>query len=420
MSKAAESVAIIGAGLSGLSCAYHLKQADIPFRILEASDDVGGRVRTDEVEGFLLDRGFQVFLTAYPLCQALLNYQQLGLANFKSGSKIYNNHQLHTLIDPWENLPGGLASAFSPVGTVADKLRIAQLRNKVLAYTSPDDIFKGFETSSLSYLQQAGFSIQFIEQFFTPFLGGVFFDKDLRTSSRMLEFVMHMFAKGDVALPQQGVGAIAQQLAKTVGVKNIRLNTPVTALTDYGYIIDDDIEVKTLKTVVATSAMAAKKLLPKFKTPAFRSVTTLYFAANQSPDSDKLLLLNGSPTGCVNNVAVVSDVQPTYAPAGQSLISVTILANSRCDDDLLAAQTKAELQNWFGVQVKDWQHLKTYRIRHALPQNFMPNANLKPQSVRYNSKTLVCGDYLENPSFHGAMAAGKRAAQAIITQLGKA
>ncbi len=423
MSKAAETVAIIGAGLSGLACGYYLKQADIPFRILEACDDVGGRVRTDKVDGFLLDRGFQVFLTAYPECQNLLNYDELKLKPFASGAKIFNGHKFHTVIDPWDNLFEGLLSGLSPIGTPADKLRVAQLRNKVLAYSSVDEIFQQHEFSSLQFLQNQGFSIQFIEQFFTPFLGGIFFDKDLKTSSRMLEFVFRMFSSGETTLPENGIGALAQQLAENVGHKHIRLNTKMEGLTNEGYI-DDGIEVKSLKTVVATDWPAAKKLITKLKVPASRSVTNLYFSANQPPDTKKLLMLNGAPpqtpkAGCVNNVTVLSQVQPSYAPAGQELISVTVLANSRCDDETLASNIKTELTDWFGNQVKDWTHLKTYRIRHALPQNFMPNANLEPHSVRYNRRILICGDYLENPSFNGAMVAGRRAAEAIISELGK-
>jgi len=419
MSKSSETVTIIGAGLSGLACGYYLKQAGVPFAIVEASDGVGGRARTDVVDGFLLDRGFQVFLTAYPACQNVFNYDQLALKPFENGARIWTGKGFADLNDPWQNPLGALSSLVSSVGTPLDKWHVASLRNRVLAYPNSNDIFKHPERSSLQYLQEMGFSVPFIAQFFTPFLGGIFFDRDLKTSSRMLEFVFRMFASGEATLPQAGIGALANQLVETIGRKHIHLNTPVTALTDDGYRLENGQAVKTLKTVVATDWPSARTLLPQLKIPPSRSVTNVYFAAPEPPVKRPRLLLNGSPVGCVNNVSVVSQVQPSYAPAGQSLVSVTVLANSRCDDETLAANIKTELTGWFGTSVGGWRLLKTYRIRHALPQNFMPGANLGSRKLQYDRHVLLCGDYLENPSFNGAVVAGRRAANAIITELGQ-
>ncbi len=78
-------VLIVGAGLSGLSCALWLHEGGLSVLVLEASDGIGGGVRTDEVEGFLLDRGFQVFLMAYPEAQRVLDYGALDFKPFYPG-----------------------------------------------------------------------------------------------------------------------------------------------------------------------------------------------------------------------------------------------------------------------------------------------------------------------------------------------
>src|ERR1700741_3828513 len=205
-------VLIIGAGLAGLACARHLADAGVSFQIIEASDGIGGRVRTDKVEGFLLDRGFQVLLTAYPEAQRTLDYYALDLKKFAPGAFSWFAGRLNKLVDPWRT-PGAWSEALrSDFGGFFDKLRIVRLRSS-LRNTSIDRIFKRPERSTKDSLVAAGFSEEFVHRFFRPFFGGIFLDGELKSSSRMFEFVFKMLSEGDIAVPTRGMGAIPAQLA---------------------------------------------------------------------------------------------------------------------------------------------------------------------------------------------------------------
>ncbi len=221
-------VLIVGAGLAGLCCARRLQSQGIRFQILEASDAVGGRIRTDYVEGFRLDRGFQVFLTSYPEARQSLDYQALRLRPFQPGALVRYGGRFHELSDPWRRPLASLGSLISPIGSLGDKLRVARLRARVLK-GSIEDRFYDPELTTLGALQDDGFSASMIDRFFRPFLGGIFLDAELRTSSRMFQFVFRMVSLGSVCLPADGMEAIPRQLASALPPGSIRLGARVGA-----------------------------------------------------------------------------------------------------------------------------------------------------------------------------------------------
>src|SRR5271167_4724914 len=193
-------VFIVGAGLAGLSCARQLHEKAVSFQILEASDGVGGRVRTDQEDGFLLDRGFQVLLTAYPEAQRLLNYSLLDLKSFAHGALSWFAGRMHKIVDPWRT-PGAWKEALqSDFGTLADKLRIARLRRR-LRNSSTEEIFSRPDRSTKDALQSEGFSKEMIHRFFRPFIGGILLDGSLSSSSRMFEFIFKMLSEGSTCVP---------------------------------------------------------------------------------------------------------------------------------------------------------------------------------------------------------------------------
>src|SRR6267378_5475754 len=205
-------VLIIGAGLAGLACARHLADAAVPFQIVEASDGIGGRVLTDEVEGFMLDRGFQVLFTAYPEAQRTLDYHALDLKKFTPGAFSWFAGRMNKLVDPWRTPGGWSESLRSDFGGFLDKLRVLRLRSRLRA-SSIQQIFKRPERSTKDALVSAGFSEEFVHRFFRPFFGGILLDGELQSSSRMFEFVFKMLSEGDTAVPAGGMGAIPAQLA---------------------------------------------------------------------------------------------------------------------------------------------------------------------------------------------------------------
>ena len=206
------SVVIIGGGLAGLTCAKQLHAAGVEFILLEASDGVGGRVRTDEVDGFLLDRGFQVLLTAYPEATRLLDYDALNLQAFEPGSLIRTDSRFQKMSDPCRRPQHALQTAFASIGDFADKLRIGYLR-WAAGRGDVQSIFQRPDHSTEEEWKRLGFTAGMVEKFLRPFLGGIFLDHDLQTSCRMLYFVFRMFSQGDTVLPAAGMGAIPQQLA---------------------------------------------------------------------------------------------------------------------------------------------------------------------------------------------------------------
>lgn len=409
-------VAIVGAGLAGLACATHLHRANIPFRLYDAADAVGGRVRTDTVEGFTLDRGFQVLLTAYPECQALLDYDALDLNAFYDGALVRTHSRFHRIADPFRHPFDAPRTLFAPVGTLADKLRVARMRS-ALTGQSLADIFSTPELATGEALATRwGFSDLMIDRFFRPFFGGVFFDTELNASSRLFEFLFKMFAEGETAVPAQGMEAIPRQLASRLPQSQITLEAEVKAVSGNQIRFDDGTTAPASAVVVATDAPTAHHLLhdASIRTTQ-RSTTCLYYAAHESPLDEPILALNGDQDGLLNNVAVMSDVAATYAPEDETLISAVVVGDPAEDDESLERTVRRELIDWFGLPAGGWTHLRTYRIEHALPDQTPPSVAHDPSMVHHHDTVYVCGDYLRTASINDAMATGRMAAEAVRT-----
>jgi phytoene dehydrogenase-like protein len=408
-------VLIVGAGLAGLSCARRLQQEGTPFLLLEASDGVGGRIRTDTVEGFRLDRGFQVFLTSYPEAKQQLDYQALRLKPFLPGALIRFRGKFHELTDPWRRPSATLPSAFSPIGSLADKLRVARLRYRVLK-GSLEDRLRDPETTTLQVLRENGFSDSMIDRFFRPFLGGIFLDGDLLTSSRMFQFVFRMFSLGNACLPEEGMEAIPRQLAAGLPMGSIRFGAKVAQVRSNGVTLESGEELNAKKIVVATDGATAGSLLGHAKPSEWQGVTCLYFSAQRPPIERSILVLNGDGTGPINNLCVPTTFVPSYGPAGSSLVSVTVLGIPP-DAAALQTEVQTQLKDWFGTQAGDWRHLRTYCIPHALPRQSPPALAEMERPVRTNAGMYVCGDHRDNASINGAMVSGRRCAESVLEEI---
>jgi len=403
-------VLIVGAGMAGLACAVQLHRAGQEVCIFEASDTVGGRVRTDKVDGFLLDLGFQVYLDRYPETGKLLDLEALDLKAFEPGALIYRDGRLHRLMDVFRRPASAWSSVTAPVGSLADKLRVGLMRMKILN-SSFEAIAVREDRSTETYLRDCGFSEAIIDRFFRSFYGGIFLERALRTSSRMFEFTFKLFGQGSATLPARGMGEIPKQLAALLPDGSIQLNQAVQAVGIDSITLESGERIQGCATVVATDGSAAHALLPELEGPApeWRSVTTLYFAADRSPIREAIICLNGSGSGTVNNVCVISDAAPCYAPEGQSLLSVSVLGLVEADD--LVEQVRSELLEWFGPEVSSWRHLRTDHIRRGLPQQ-LPNGSA-PNSIN-QAGVWVCGDHLSSASIEGAVVSGKQTAAAIL------
>ena len=411
-------VIIVGAGLAGLAAAILCSEAGLSVIVVEAADGVGGRVRSDYVDGFILDRGFQVLLTAYPEAKAMLDYEALALKKFTPGSLVFSDGETSRIADPFRAPKTLLETLRSPVGSPIDKARVGLLRtlNKRASIAS---LWQKPEISTLARLRALKFSSRMTERFFRPFLAGVQLDPSLSTSSRVFDFVFKMLAEGDNALPANGIGMISQQLAGRVPAGSIRLNTRVAAVAPGSVTLLDQAVLRAKAIVVATEGPQAAKLLgERVIAPGSQPVSCLYFSAPAAPIGGATIMLNGDGVagGPVNNVCVPSMVSPSYAPVGRHLVSVSVIAShTGADDVALQTAVITQLRTWFGPQVDAWDHLRTYHIAHAQPSQKPPALANPQRPVALGDGLFVCGDHRDNASINGALESGRRAAEAVIS-----
>ncbi len=418
---ASADVVIVGAGLAGLSAALEvIERGQVPL-VLEASDAPGGRVRTDEVDGFLLDRGFQILLTAYPEAKRLLDYGALDLALFAPGAVVQIGGRGHRVADPFRRPSDLWATARAPVGSLVDKVRLLDLRRRV-SRGGVEELFLRPDTTARARLVELGFSSSMIERFFRPLFAGITLDPDLAGSSRQLEFVFRMLSAGDAAVPATGMGAIPGQLAGRLPAESLRLGVTVSSVDRDHVITADGEQIAARSVVLATDVTTAAVLTTSAGSTGstgstgiidrgWNGVTSVWFAADAAPTDSTAILLDGDGRGPAVDVAVMSNISPRYAPPGRALIVASALS---LDEDVSDA-VRRQLRGWFGSAVDQWQMLRTDRIVHAQPRQ-LPGYDPTPPAV-LASGVFVAGDHRHDPSINGALASGRRAGRAAVIAL---
>ena len=410
--KRASRTLIVGGGMAGMAAAIHLHRGGHEVTVLEAGDAPGGRVRTDEVEGFRLDRGFQVLLTAYPEAQRLLHYPSLDLRKFLPGAVVWRRRKRHYLIDPWRQPLEAMRHWRATLGTWEDRMRILWLRWQVTR-KGLHEIFSCPDESTRDFLRGQGFSEEMIESFFAPFYRGIFLEPGLETSRRMFEFTFRMFSLGGTALPARGIGAISEHLASQLPAGTIRLQTPVQRV-DSGAVTLENGEVwEADHVVLATDAQSAHRLNAQVPERRWNRVVCLYYASEQAPEREPILVLNGEGEGPVNNLVNLSRVSPDVAPRGQELISVSVI-NPATDLESTEQAVREQLSGWYGSAVEGWRLLRTYDLPLALPRQSVGAEAPGQRPVKVDSGLFVCGDHREHSSLQGALRSGRRAAEALL------
>jgi phytoene dehydrogenase-like protein len=406
----AVDVVVVGAGMAGLAAAVALSDAGLQVRVIESADAVGGRVRTDLLDGFRLDRGFQVLDTAYPEVRRVLALDALELNTFRRGAVAVVNNERVVVEDP-TRAPGRLRSTLTaPIGSFSDKIRLATMSaTDALRPVSAKNVIA--DRSTLDELRGIGMSPQIIDRFFRPFLSGVLLETELSTSARYFHLLWRSFTRGHQALPARGIGEIPAQLAGRLRPGSVLLRTSVTDVDAKGVTLGSGERVDASAVIVAAAAPDAHALVPDVEVPAARSVTTFYHAVSDPGglvSADRFILIDGDDSCFVANSCVLSSVSAASAPAGQALVQTSLVG---LHDDEVEPRVKARLAVMYGLDTSGWRLLRSYRIPYALPA-FAPNTPLR-KPVRIGG-VYVCGDHRDTPSLQGAMVSGRRAAAAVL------
>lgn len=400
-------VLVIGSGLAGLQCARVLSRAGRSVTVVEANDEIGGRVRTDVIDGFRCDRGFQLLNPAYPDAKSQLDLRALDLHRFGRGIVVRRTDGLVELgLDP-RSLVGALRTPYTDVRQLAALARwVAPALGSVpRLLTAPD-------TTLAESFDAAGFHGPLRDEVIEPFLAGVLLETAGATSARFAKLLIRSFALGTPALPAQGMSAIPQQLA--AGLPSpVELETPVTGLAREGtaWVAQTPQGERAATTVVvATDPVSAGALAP-VPVPAMKGVVTWWFATDVAPTDSRYLAVDARPgAGPVVNTAVMSNVAPSYAPRGHHLVQATALLV----DDVVPSEpaVRAHLASLYERDTADWQLLTTHVVPDALP--VMPPPLLVRKQIRFGDGLYVCGDHRDTASIQGALVSGRRTAEVIL------
>ncbi|CAB4864344.1 MAG: FAD-dependent oxidoreductase [Actinobacteria bacterium] len=410
-------VVVIGAGLAGLACARAVVEAGARVTVLESNDRPGGRVWTDEVDGFLIDHGFQVILDSYDEVHRHVDMNALGLYRFEPGALVRRGGSFLRLADPLRKpasapkmLGGGLVR---PRDLIAVVRLLRQARSA--ASEPPED----GDTTILTALEVAGVSESMLESFWRPFLAGITLDPHLQTSSRFLEFLLEHFSRGVATVPGDGMRRLPQMMLGALPIGTVRLGAKVTAVEKGRVKIKGQGWLDADAVVVATDGRRAAKLVAGLEAPEWSRVGQIAFdTGSRAPHSEPILVLDGENSGPVNNLQVMSAVAPGYAPTGSSLVTCSILEPDLHDDDeKLDLQVRTQLGQWYGPQVNAWRTLRVDRIKRALPTQPVGSLNPLERDLRLKPWLWVAGDHQATASIEGALSTGRHAGEQAVAAL---
>lgn len=415
---------VVGGGLAGLACSRELAKAGRRVMLVEAADRVGGRVATDTIDGFRIDRGFQVYNDAYPEGRRILDLPALRLGRFEPGALIADGGRLLRVSDPWRRPLAAVSSLLSGAVGLGDALRTARLRHDAIrgvrsGSIAPDAAAPAGERTAREELLARGFSADFIRRFFVPFFGGVFLERSLDTAASVLLHDFAMFSLGRACLPAGGMDAIPRQLAAGLPAGSVRLGTRVRSVERGAVTLDDGSRLRARDVVVAVDWLATESILPeRFRggpARAAKGTRLAAFAAARSPLSSRVLVVSADANGPIDNLTVPSDVAAGYAPAGESLVFTSIRAShADASEAELADAVRRQAAGWFGDEALAWRLLTAIPVPHALPDESPAARRLRPATPALAPGLWLCGDHCGMASINGALASGRRCAEAIL------
>lgn len=405
-----KTITIIGAGISGLITAIELEKLGFYPTIIEATDRVGGRVKTDPIDGLNLDQGFQVLLEAYPKAKKYLNYDALQLQKLVPGAVIYKNGKSTLIGDPLRDFSLLIPTLLSNIGSIKDKLAIFRL-NLELKNKTIEAIFNEEQISTLAYLRTKGFSERIIQNFFRPFFSGIFLETQLHTSSVMFQFIYKMFGEGLAVIPKDGIQAIPNQLQSTLKKTTFHFNTKVNMVKGNQIILEDGAIMNSDCIVIATEA---SKLLGLEKAILWKACDTLYFEVEHNTLKKPIIGLIVNESALINNIFCTTSIENNNTNKAQ-VLSVTIVKEHHLNENELIEQVKMELEQHCKIITK--RFIKRYSIKKALPDVEQVRYENSLNPLQYSEDIYLAGDHHLNGSLNAAMSSGALVAKLISNRL---
>lgn len=415
-------VVVIGAGLAGLACADRLATAGRTVTVLEREPVVGGRQRTDEVDGFLLDRGFQVLNPAYPAVKRRVDLAALDLHSFGAGLLVRRASGLVELAHPLRH-PGRVPATLRS-GLISPRAVLALARWVGPAIAAPQQVVAGPDVTLREGLERAGVRGPLRSEVLEPFLAGVLAEDDGGTSDSFVRLLVRMFALGVPGLPARGIRALPQWLASRMttrpGLVDLRLSELALGLRAKaeGMVVEAaGGRVVRARAVVVAVGPESVNGLTSAASPATKGLRTWWFAAAEAPTASSMVTVDGRRAGPMVNAAVVSNAVPTYAPAGRHLVEVTTLLRPNDPDGVeVEAVVRRQAGEVFGVDTSPWQLVRRDDVWHALPHQPPPLRTTMPAQV--SPGLYLAGDYRDTASIQGALVSGHRVAGTVLADLG--
>ncbi|MGV9243875.1 NAD(P)/FAD-dependent oxidoreductase [Streptomyces sp. NPDC003710] len=449
-------VVIVGAGLAGLAAAHRLTSAGITTAVLEAAPYVGGRMSTEKVDGFRLDRIGQLLSTAYPELRLTPGLEPLVLRPFAPGVLVHSEGRHHragaapagggaggartalsavralataprTASAPWPVSGSGLARTArslatgsrgtgsrpgTPLGGAMDQARLGAALARIAA-TPMERLLARPESATGHALAARGIPARTVDGFLRPLLAALLCDPELTTSSRCADLALRAFASGRLCMPEGGADVLPELLARALPPGTVHTGVRATSISTTSVTTAEHGELRCQAVLLATDASAAAELLPGLRVPDFHPVTVVHHTMEEPPGTGDSLLLDADRDGPVAHTAVVSLVDPSRAPVGRALVSSTVLGTPPDDVD---GAVRAHLARLYGTSTMRWETLAVHHTARAVPAMRPPHDLRRP--VRLLAGLYVCGDHRDTSTVQGALHSGRRAASAVLADLG--
>ncbi|MDQ0602391.1 phytoene dehydrogenase-like protein [Streptomyces canus] len=427
-------VVIVGAGVAGLSAAHRLTRAGVTTAVLEAAHGVGGRMSTEKVDGFRLDRIGQLLSTAYPELRRTPGLDGLVLRPFAPGVLLHSDgrhhrasappgaggargalHAVRALASaPRPTVPRSAPRGVAPLGSGVDQARLGAALTRI-ANTPIERLLCRTESPAAQALAARGLPARTIDGFLRPLLAALLCDPELTTSSRCADLALRAFAAGRLCVPEGGAEVLPELLARSLPAGTVHTGVRVTSVSTSSVTTAEHGEFRCRAVLLATDARTAAELLPGLRVPDFHPVTVVHHTTDEPPETGAALLLDADRGGPVAHTAVVSHVDPSRAPAGRSLISSTVLGPPPPD---VETAVRTHLSRLYGTSTTRWETLAVHHTPEAVPAMRAPHDLRRP--VRLLAGLYVCGDHRDTSTVQGALHSGHRASTAILTDLGSA